>query len=297
MDADPSAMHCMAWLEMNDDRPQNDTVEATLLRPPTGGSVTITEVMFDPASGQCDYVEVFNGSDTALDLEGWMLIDEGNDTVRAGPSAIVEAGMHGVLATDTIVWSMMEPGDRARVALVRRTFNVNSEGESVTLCNPSGFVVDVARVMSTSHVAELAEHKGVALEKWSTSLLGSMEASWTSSGDLRGGTPGRANSVQQELPMLGAGAVEASDRRPHVVRFRQPFRHASVYVRVFTRDGVHVRTLLDNVVAGTEGAVVWDARDDVGGTVAAGPYVVVLDAYDVGSDRVIHAVGLIVTGG
>lgn len=296
-DVDPHAMHCVAWTELMDDRSQNDTIDAMLLRPPVGGTVVITEVMFDPANGQCDYVEVYNGSDSAVDLEGWALVDESADTVRAGPGAVVHPGSYGVLATDTIVRSMMEADDRSRLGLVRRTFNINSDGEMISLCNPSGFVVDVVHVLATSHVPDLAEHKGVSLEKWSPTLLGTALASWTSSGDLRGGTPGRSNSVERELPPHGVGAVHASDQRPHVVRFRQPFRHASVYLRILTRDGLHVRSLLDNVVAGTEGAVVWDAFDDAGRRVAAGPYVVVLDAYDIASDRVIHAVGLVVTGG
>jgi hypothetical protein len=82
-----------------------------------------------------------------------------------------------------------------------------------------------------------------------------------------------------------------------VVRFAHPFRHAVIYVRVFTSDGHLVRTLVENVLAGQSGAVVWDERDDGGRMVDAGPYVIILDAYDAGSDRVVHAAGVVVAGG
>jgi hypothetical protein len=296
-DGDRQILDCVAIALVDDDRSANDTASAVLLRPPAPGTVTITEVMFEPSTVQCDYVEVLNGTTDTVDLEGWMLVDADADTVRIGPGCTLPPGALGVAAVDTIVRAMMDAEDRSRTALVRRSFNIDTDGERIELRNPSGFIVDAATIDPSAHVGELAATKGVALEKLAPTLLGDIVTSWTSSGDLRSGSPGRTNGVSLPLPMAAQGTVVADKGRPRVVRFAHPFRHAVIYVRVFTSDGHLVRTLVENVLAGQSGAVVWDERDDGGRMVDAGPYVIILDAYDAGSDRVVHAAGVVVAGG
>ena len=253
--------------------------------------------MLAPLSHQCDYVEVYNGTQDTIDLDGWMLVDLSLDTVRATGQALVPPMGYGIIATDTTVRRMMHDDHRSTVALVRRSFNIDAGGEDVALLNPSGFAVDVARCDPAMHVDVLADRRGVALEKLDPSLLGIDPSSWTSSGDVDGGTPGRGNSVGITLPVRTRGHLDVGTTHPYVIRYRQPFRHATAFMHVVSVDGAVVRTLLDNVVIGTDGAISWDGRNDSHELVPRGPYVVSFTALDATSERVVAAVATIVASG
>ncbi|MBU3740670.1 MAG: hypothetical protein FGM24_00130 [Candidatus Kapabacteria bacterium] len=288
---------CKATLQRGDDRSANDTIDFAVDIPPPASLVSITEVMFAPRSGQCDYAEVYNGTADTIDIDGWMLVDQSLDTVRADGHVMLPPGGYGVVATDTIVRRMMHDTARANVALVKRSFNIDAGGEDVTLLNPSGFAVDLARVDPARHVSELADTRGVALEKLEPSLVGADRASWTSSGDLAGGTPGRRNSVAIDLPPFRRGQIDVGSAWPYAIRFRHPFRHAAAFLQVATTDGAIVRTLLDNVIVGSEGSITWDGLDDAGMELPRGPYVAVFTALDATSERVVSAVATVVARG
>lgn len=292
-----SVIPCTVMLTRSDDRAANDTMTAVISVPPPTSSVSITEVMLAPMSHQCDYVEVYNGAPDTLDLDGWMLVDASDDTVRAAGTARIPPQHYGIIATDTIVRQMMHEVDRDRLALIRRSFSIDAGGEDITLLNPSGFTVDLARCDPVMHVADLADTRGVALEKIDPSLVGADKASWTSSGDLSGGTPGRTNSVGITLPGISRGHLDVGSSWPYAIRFRHPFRHAAAFMQIATLDGASVRTLLDNVVIGSEGAITWDGADNVGRLVPRGPYVVTFTAVDATSERVVEAVATIVASG
>ena len=290
-------LDCTVFLSRGDDRAMNDTADAVIHVPPPTSLVSVTEVMLAPLSHQCDYVEVYNGTQDTIDLDGWMLVDLSLDTVRATGQALVPPMGYGIIATDTTVRRMMHDDHRSTVALVRRSFNIDAGGEDVALLNPSGFNVDVARCDPAMHVDVLADRRGVALEKLDPSLLGIDPSSWTSSGDVDGGTPGRGNSVGITLPVRTRGHLDVGTTQPYVIRYRQPFRHATAFMHVVSVDGAVVRTLLDNVVIGTDGAISWDGRNDSHELVPRGPYVVSFTALDATSERVVAAVATIVASG
>lgn len=299
LDALPArgVLHCTVALSRGDDRAVNDTADAVIYVPPPTSLVSITEVMLTPLPHQCDYVEVHNGTQDTIDLDGWMLVDLSRDTVRATGQALVPPMGYGVIATDTTVRRMMYDDHRSTVALVRRSFNIDAGGEDVVLLNPSGFAVDVARCDPAMHIDVLADRRGVALEKLNPSLLGIDPSSWTSSGDLDGGTPGRGNSVGITLPVRTRGHLDVGTTQPYVIRYRQPFRHATAFMHVLSVDGAVIRTLLDNVVIGAEGAISWDGRDDAQSVVPRGPYIVSFTALDAASERVVDAVATVVASG
>jgi len=290
-------LHCTVALSRGDDRAANDTADAVVHVPPPTSLVSITEVMFAPRSRQCDYVEVFNGTSDTIDLDGWMLVDVSEDTVRASGHVLVSPMDYGIIATDTNVRGMMHDHHGTKVALVRRSFNIDTGGDDVALLNPSGFTVDVARCDPAMHIDVLADPRGVALEKLDPSLIGLDPSSWTSSGDVSGGTPGRANSVGINLPGLTRGHLDVGTEQPYIIRYRQPFRHATAFMQVLSVDGAVIRTLLDNVVIGAEGAISWDGRNDTQTVVPRGPYVVAFTALDATSERVVDAVTTIVASG
>ncbi len=300
-----------------DDRIENDVLRRTLTLPPIINTVTITEIMFDPFATQADYVEIYNGTTTTIDLDGWYILD-GEATSSSGDDAItderaravidatlvLEPGEYAAVLMDTIVASMVHTRDKARTYICRRGINANANGDALVLCTSSGFLVDSVAYSTAMHIKTLAATKGIALEKRDPKLSGLAPSSWTSSGNLKGGTPARENSVQIEVPVTTSvdaipnpfSSQQGDSRYPCVIAFKQPFVHAIVGLRVCSSEGMHVRWLLNAVFAGSDGVVIWDGADDMGRRVPPGPYVVALEVADASSTSMHRDAYVVVVG-
>lgn len=299
----------LAWFEDGDDRPDNDTVMLHLVVPPRRGSITISEVMFDPMSWQCDYVELYNGTSDTIDLHRWRLTDMRSsgawDTTDIDAPLILPPGAFAVLAADTVVDDMFaDSGDTMRRRLMRKGWNLNADAGEISVMTSSGFVVDHIRYDDHWHSPQLPVTKGTSLEKPLAELSGMASESWLSSGDLRGGTPGRKNSVSMPLPPGGKLVASPSpfstragtSAHPCLLRFDIPSGQAVASLRILTSEGIPVRTLLDAVFVGTLGIVAWDGIDDHGVTVRPGPYVALVEAVDAVSGEMSRALCLVVVG-
>jgi len=74
--------------------------------PPAPGNIVITEVMKDPAivaDSSGEWIEVYNASPSVVNLEGWVLRDNGTDSItlaNGGNGIYVAAGRYLVLGAN-----------------------------------------------------------------------------------------------------------------------------------------------------------------------------------------------------
>ena len=301
-------------LTTGDDREENDTMHRAMTLPPLINTVTITEIMFDPFETQADYVEIYNGSADTVDLDGWYVLDgeasdvEGADDTRA--RAVIDAALllrpnaYAVVLMDTMHASMIHASDKVRSYICRRGINANANADALVLCTSSGFLVDSVAYTNDMHAEALAATKGIALEKRDPKLSGLAPSSWTSSGNLKGGTPARENSVQIDIPITTSidaapnpfSSQSSDHRHPCVIAFKHPFVHGIVGLRILTSDGHHVRWLLNASFAGSDGVVVWDGTDDIGRRVPRGAFVAALEVADASSTAMHRDATVVVVG-
>jgi len=293
-------------ISTNDDRRSNDSITLLLWLPPPNGSVSFTEIMFDPWSGTSDYVEVYNGWTDTIHLSGWKVEDAGHvpgtvqpvtkiATARQRVNDAVPPHTYVVVAMDTTV---------AQSLISKPSVNWNAMSDYVALRTPSGFLVDEFSFDHKWHSSALPSGRGISLEKLSPLLVSNSKQSWTSSGALSGGTPGAANSVGIELPISSKmratpspfSSERGNSRHPTLIRFEQPFRHATVSLSVYNTDGLLVKRLLNSTFVGAEGAVAWDGTNEYNNRVETGPYVVALESVDASSSKTFHNVCVVVVG-
>lgn len=266
-----------------DDRPENDTLEQMLLMPPAEPRITITEMMAEPADGQSEYVEVWNGTPGEIDVAGWILEDASGKRAMIMPPSLIESGGYLAVAADTIIARMSGVG---AWTLMRPSVNINSTTDTIVLRTPQGLVVDRVPYDSRNHV-QILTTRGIALERrtpWSNNPLEA--ASWTSSTDASGGTPGRSNSIGRPPPVITGmrswpdpcSAVESSSRYPCMITWEQPLEQGIGRLRIYRADGTAVAELLNGQLIGNSGSAVWDVRDGTtGAPVPVGIYIAVLE--------------------
>ncbi|MBE2265951.1 MAG: lamin tail domain-containing protein [Flavobacteriales bacterium] len=284
-----------------DDRPENDTLTTSVILPPPPGTIMINEIMYDSWSGQADYVELANVGEAQADITGWKIQDAGGAEFTISVPATVTAGEYVVLASSEAVAGLI---DGRQPLLCKPVMDLNKTGDRVILRSASGFLVDMVEYNALWHLPGLDVTTGVSLEKINPKLASNSASSWTSSGALRGGTPGYANSVITPLEFHGSvtalpspfSSSRTSALHPTVISYRQPFRHALVSVTIRSTRGAEVRSLMNSVFSGSEGAVAWDGTSNSGLSVEPGPYLVVVECSDAASSAVSRSVTMVVVG-
>jgi hypothetical protein len=274
-----------------DERAQNNFLKTPVYSAFKTGTILINEIMFDPNSGQAEFVEFFNAGADTLNLNGWTLSD-GKVNFTIGLLKIAPEN-YGVVAMDSAFLQQFPLlKDALNVYVFKSSLNFNSTGDSVILKDGSGTTIDSLRYEGDWHQESLATTKGISLEKISPQLPSDQRSSWTSSSAAAGATPGEQNSKTVSFKSAGGELVATPNpfsprgaEQFTVISYELPFAQARAEISVFDLNGVKVRTVASAVYSGATGSIAWDGKNDAGFELPKGAYVVFLEAADVaGSD-------------
>ncbi len=276
------------------------------------GAVIINEIMYEPLSGQAEYVELYNRSGKDVDLARWKLSDRPsssgsvNTVTLSSSSRVVHAGEFLVIGNDTSLFVFF-PHLRqmeTRLLLVGKFVNLglNNDGDAVILKDLTGSLIDSIAYFPTWHNPGVHDVSGRSLERINPFLEGNERRNWSTSTLSTGGTPGKPNSIYTNEP----AAVSTINFSPNpfspdgdghedftVIHYAVPLPVSVIRMRVFDTRGRVVRTLANNEPGGPEGNVVWDGRDDESERVRIGIYIVLFEAID-GNGGVLEVVKSVV---
>jgi hypothetical protein len=266
-----------------------DTV-TTAIRSVAGPAV-VNEIAFRDA-GAGEWIEIrFTGS--ADDVGAFAIADAvapPRPIDRGAAARRVEAGAALVVAQDPALV-------RARFGLADSlVLGVLGGWPSLNDAGPDDGPADRVRIVgcdgapcdAVPYRAD-ASARGGSLERLSVDLPSDAAGSWVETIDPRGGTPGRENSLRApgrgsvaRGPLLVAGSRVLRRRGgaavPVVLRATAASRGRRLTVRVHDLLGRPLRTLVEGQRFASEGAFVWDGRDDRGDAVPPGLYVVRAEA-------------------
>ena len=267
-----------------DENPTNDTTWTGVRT--GGGQVVVSEIMYAPAAGASEWVELLNASNSSLDLKEWTIEDSSKKkSLITSLSLLVPSGGYVVLAQDK---DLMEPHAACSAILEPdggwpSLNNGNQSGEDyadvVCLRDSSGCVSDYV-----AYSDEWTSRTGSSLERVSVSVPSSQAANWASSAAPEGSTPCGRNSVseiaakarEREITMSTRVISPDSDgaRDRVVFSFTLPSPGFRVDFAVFDSEGRLVKKLLDQKKVGTVVQAVWDGTDDEAKRVPPAIYVV-----------------------
>lgn len=272
---------------LDDNLPANDRV--ALIAQVGAGELLVSEALAAPADGP-EWVEVVNASAQEVALDGWTLEDatgkRGRVTVGASGAFSVLPESLVVLTADASALRTRYPGLAAhQVATCQPWATLNNDppggsppgtaADRVVLRSPDGRASDALELPAAA--ADRSR------ERRSIRRPTRDPANWSDSA-VRGGTPGRVNSVAGAPAGPGVALAVAPEHRLHgsaeplLVTWRTGFERGRVVIAIYDLRGRRVRLLLDEPEApGTAGAA-WDGADDAGRDVPPGLYVVGLEA-------------------
>ncbi len=138
---------------------------------PTPATVSFTELMYHPAEGGSEWIELHNPMSIDIDVSGWSLAGGVDHAFPSG--TVIPAGEYLV---------------------VTPTGELDDGGERVELRNNADRLIDTVAYRAADPWPEAPDGSGVTLAKRSAELWSDHAENWTWSPEV-GGTPGAANGL------------------------------------------------------------------------------------------------------
>lgn len=257
--------------------------------------IVINEVLYDPVGNGSDFVELYNRSAKVLSLGGLQLANESDGavanhrTITSDP-VILMPGTYILLATGVADIASRYPQGHADRFLQMALPGYNNGSGTVVLLDAANNVIDLFRYSDDLHFELLSGTEGTSLERVDPERPTNDATNWHSAAQDAGkATPGYRNSQYAAAPeargtMTIDPPIFSPDNDGHQdlltisYRFDRPGFVATL--KVFDVAGREVRSLWNNELLGTSGAVSWDGIMDGGSKARMGPYIVLMEAYD-----------------
>jgi hypothetical protein len=269
-----------------------------LPQPAVPFDIIINEVLFNPLGDGVDYVEIYNRSSKAIELEGYFLASAKHsppnppDTQSVAITLSCQAilpNRYLVLTSDPQkVKDQYYTSDPYAFLKCPSFPSYNNDQGHVLLLGPDKMVIDEMHYTEDMHFLMLKSPEGVSLERISTERLGYDASNWHSAAETTGfGTPGYRNSQYIEIsdvntalslqPEVFSPDGDGKDDQLGIVyHFDTPGR--LITILVFNAEGRLIKTLVNNEMPGTQGIYSWDGTLDDRTTAQNGIYVVYMEA-------------------
>ncbi len=255
------------------------------------GDVVINEVLYDPLGTGSDLVELYNRSQKLVSLAGLQLANgSGSTQLITADAYLLLPGQYVAIATNTANVISNYPLGHADRMLQATLPSYNNGSGTVMFLGESGDTLDLFNYSDALQFALLKSVDGVSLERVDPNRPTSDNSNWHSAAEAVGfATPGYENSQYSPSPAANGSitidpAIFSPDNDGYqdvltiTFKFNEPGFVGTM--KVFDIAGREVRTLMNNELLGTSGAVSWDGLMNGNDLARMGPYIIYMEAYD-----------------
>ncbi len=178
-----------------DENHVNDTISLLIKPGVSPGTVLISEVMYDPRTGEPEWVEIYNKSDSKVNLKGWKISDvlaTPTITTITNNDFYIEPKSLLVLASNLSIRNFYDTISSPLLVVPIPTLNNDKDG--VVIYDERGLMIDSLFYFS---------HWGISkrsIERISYDRETNLKSNWAASVSDSGGTPGNFNSVMNIQP-------------------------------------------------------------------------------------------------
>lgn len=260
------------------------------------GDILINEILFNPWPGGADFVELHNPSGKRIDSGKLSLAGRDKNQNLSHQVSLKSLGL------------LIFPGDYLALTVHRegvmpfyRTFcpecvlqlpsmpPFNNDAGCVVLIDDRGVILDEFCYSEKMHHPLIHNREGVSLERVDPSAPAADHSNWKSaSADAGYATPGYQNSqyLSGEKRKISMSATPSfspngDGYNDHLrVTYDTPHPGWIGNSWIFDTSGRPVLQLLKNQLLATSGFYEWDGTDETGSRIPPGPYILVMEAYD-----------------
>lgn len=153
-------------------------------------SLVINEIMYTPQAGEPEWVEIYNRSESPININGWRISDilTTPATVTVNRNVVINPGTFLVIARDSSINNYYR--SKPENLLILSLPVLNNDADGVVLKDNRGVIID-----SVFYNSSWGGTGGISLERRDTESPSNNSANWTSSVSPDNGTPGFVNSI------------------------------------------------------------------------------------------------------
>ena len=257
-----------------------------------GGGVAINEIMYDPLTGQSEWIELYNGFQMPVNLKKWKYVESSSSKNLSDSELVLGPGQYLVIARDSTLYNsflyLKSNSDNHKVIFISSMILSNT-GERLLITDSLNNSIDAVSYEAAFHNPNLSDTKGISLEKINPAIRSDVISNWSSSANLSGGTPGKINSIhttgiQSESKVNISPNPFSPDGDGHedftVINFNLNVKIAQIRVKVYDIKGRIVRTLMDNSISGNNGEIIFNGLDDKEQKLRTGIYILLIEVID-----------------
>lgn len=190
----------------DDEFRRNDTVSQEVYLPIPEGVVIINELMIEPVSASCQWVEFYNQSNSIVELAGAPLIVSQTDTSYrfSIDSLMILPKSYGVVAASSKIFSSYSNLRPSEHFFVKNTSTLHllKDRSAVTIKNRDLSPIDSMYYDMTYYSTNLSSTTGISLERKHSSVSGEQRSNWGSCVDDLGATPLALNSLSLDSAII-----------------------------------------------------------------------------------------------
>ncbi|MBK9018257.1 MAG: lamin tail domain-containing protein [Saprospiraceae bacterium] len=274
------------------------TASFALPEPIEPKDLVINEILFNPATGGNDFVEIYNRSAKVLNLGDLIIgnIEVGVDTTTTNVvnDWLILPGEYAVFTENTSDIQSRYSVQDANALIANDLPSFNDDAGNVTIYRASttgAVIIDAFDYGEDLHHALLDDPEGVSLERLHPDGTTQDPANWHSAAEAAGwATPTYRNSQYFENQPVADGIFEIVEptfspdgdgyKDFLVVNYKLDKPGYTAKVRFFDSEGRLVKLLASNELLGTEGFLRWDGDTDDGAKARIGIYVIALELFN-----------------
>ena len=262
------------------------------------GTLLLSELLFQPRSGEAEYVELYNPGNTPVQLADYHVVRVLHDSLTTHyPLPTFTLSPHTYVALSKDIASVQAcyhilPG---AVLIECNLPTYPNDGGSVVLATADSTVVDRFDYSPALHSRLLRNKVGVSLERRSFDRPTNEPSNWFSASSTAGyGTPGYANSQSTEW-LVEESSFEFSStlvspdgdgyQDELEITYRLDDGDLAARIEVYDARGQLVRHLLNNALLGIHGTLTWDGRGENGQRLPEGQYIIHITLYGTDGTR------------
>jgi len=252
--------------------------------------LVINEIMFSPASGQSEWVELYNKSNQEVDLSYWSFADSRDTTLITREAHLLRAGDFLIISKDSSVLYQFGISPMTNISISGFP-TLNNDSDDLKLLSHSGRLID--RVVYSSDWMRREVENGTSLERIHPQVSSLLADNWAASTDPAGATPARGNSIYVKKPTSESLlSIHPNPFSPDgdgfedfvIFEYRLPFPTGFLSIDVFDIKGRKIKRLADYQAVGQNGHLIWDGRDGNGRISRMGIYVILVRVFEPNAD-------------
>ncbi len=265
------------------------------------GDIIINEIMYNPDTSNCEFVELFNNSAKPIEIGGWNIVDEdGNNFITSITGKILKPADYFVLSADSsILKNYKQLKNFKNISIKNKSsLNLSNEGELIFLRDFRGRIIDSIGYNSKWQNSSINETKNISLELINPQLNRNTGKNWSSSVNKNGATPGGKNSIfVKKLINKSKIFISPNPFSPDndgfedftFISYKLTQPTAQIRIKIYDSKGRLVKILRNNTPSGSEGTITFNGLDENAQPLKVGIYIVLLEAVNT-SNTIIETV-------